>query len=256
MEKSFLEKQILKGKEEVSEPDLENQGFETVVGYDLEIFSSKEEMYIRMEQIRKENSNEAVGFIEEKDNKIGFYYKVGENKTSVEFDQNADTSWHSHTDISNTGHMFSDNVDEDLPDDFPEDIKKLREEFFMVGNEIDTPSSRKASITDLITFLSGKRNKDLISMPGGLLEISSLESVQVGLLKEYANRLDEYGKNLFAEGTEISLISLHRMQIRYLYYAITEFKSLLTMLGYEKITEENSLEILEKMGFKFEFHKV
>lgn len=251
IENDWLKKPAPIEKNETSE--LNEPSFEKVEGYILEAFASEEEMYVRMQQIREENANEAHGFTVTKDEKIGFYYQLGENVAAVEAKITTDNSWHSHPDVEISELLLPE---ENLPEDTPEDIRALREKYATTYDEIDEPSPKKPSLTDLINYLDNKRNKDLISMRGGVLVIDSLESAQSGLLQNYVKQVENFGKKLMAESTEISLWSFYRMQLQYLNYALSEFKSMLEKSGYEKMTDENILEVLDKIGFKFEFHHI
>lgn len=251
MDNGWLQKTAPIKEKEISESN--EQSFEKFEGYVLEVFFSEQEMYVRMEQIRKENNNEAHGFTVVKNKKIGFYYQLGENVATVEVKTNADNSWHSHPDIEISEFMLPE---ENLSEDTPADILESREKYSAVYDEIDKPSTKKPSLTDLMNYIQNKRKRDLISMPGGVLIINSSNSVQSGLLKNYVEQIEKYGKKLMAELTEISLWSFYRMQMQYLNYTISEFKSMLKKSGCEKITDENYLEVLDKIGFKFEFYDI
>ena len=227
-----------------------SSGFNEIKGYILEVFSSKEEMYLRMQEIRKNNKNEACGFTVKKGEKISFYYYIGDDMTSINFNENADNSWHSHPDIKEPESLFSK---KELTEMATPKIKELAEEYSRIYNELDAPSAGKPSLTDLINFIFHKRKEDLISMPNGLLIINSLESSQSEILQAYIRKIENYENKLKLETKEVSLQSFYEKQLQYLVYVISEFKNILNELGYEKITENNFLEIIKKAGFSFNY---
>jgi len=234
-------------------------GFEEIEGYTLETFSSEEEMHSRMESIRQSNTNEAHGFVVKKSSTFGFYYQVGDSQISVEFPPHIDNSWHSHPDSNISEVAFNE---EDLPDEAPEYIKEIARRVVMNYGNIDQVSPKKISLMDIINVLGHARMEDLISMPDGhLLSLKYQNSQDDALCRNFASRIDEYWKNLVAEVrsklTEENMDELRLSMILHYYdYAISEFKNMLGALGYEKMTTDNFIEILNKIGLSNNIHKV
>lgn len=230
----------------------QNLNFEKIEGYNLEVFSSEVDMYSRMESIRKSSLNEAHGFIVKEFSQFGFYYQMGDSPTSVELPNNIniDNSWHSHPD-SNSEIVFNE---ENLPDDISENIIRIAKRIVMEYKEIDEISPRKISLMDLINILSYQRDSDLISLPNGkLLSLFYNHSEKDALCREFASKINQCWINLLTEIkpklTEENTKELGLMMIlQYYDYAISEFKNILSNLGYGKMTTENFIEILNKMG--------
>ncbi len=233
-------------------------GFEKVEGYKLEVFSSQEEMYQRMEQIRKSSANEAHGFIIQKSGQLGFYYQLGDSEISVEMPHGLDTSWHSHPDSNISEAIFDES---DVPEGMPQEIKDLARRVVESYAEIDEASPKKVSLMDLINFMGHGRSRDLISMPGNLLDTEVMGGDSSSLSSQFAKYMDREWKSLVAETqpklTEENFELLRsKMILRYYFSAITEFKSMISKLGFEKMTVDNFATVLEKMGLPHKFHKV
>ncbi|MES3004747.1 MAG: hypothetical protein V4690_01385 [Patescibacteria group bacterium] len=237
----------------------ESEGFDKIEGYTLEVFESPEEMYSRMEEIRKANSNEAHGFVARKSSKIGFYYQVGDSEISTEFPPNIENSWHSHPDSNISEVIFKE---EDLPPGVSDEVRTMARSIVDKYTQVEQVSSNKISLMDIINILGNERSEDLISLPGGiLLSLNYPGSENTAMCRKYANLIDQYWKNLVGEAmlklTEENQNELRlSMTLRYYDYAISEFINLLDSLGYEKMTVENYAEILNKIGLLNSIYKV
>lgn len=246
-----------RGGVDIPEQHQEVVDFENVEGYVLEVFSSQEEMYQRMEQIRKSNSNEAHGFVIQKSGKVGFYYQLGDSEISVEMPHGLDTSWHSHPDSNISEAVFDER---DIPEEVPQEIKDLARKVVEGYAEIDEVSPKKISLMDLINIMGHGRSRDLISMPESLLDVAILESDPSSLSAQFAECINNEWQKLVAETqpklTEdnVELLRLE-MMLRYYSSAISEFKNMLSKLGLDKMTVDNFTTVLEKIGLPHKFHK-
>lgn len=232
--------------------------FEAREGYVLEKFSSEDDLHKRMEEIRKSNPNEAHGFVVEKEDQLGFYYQLGDSEILVEFPQGIDNSWHSHPDSNISEVIFQE---EDLPEDVSEDIKVLAKDVVEAYAKIDEVSSQKISLMDLINIASHGRKRDLISLPQGLLDIKFSESEAKALINDYAKDIDEKWRNLVLQIkpqlTEENFQDLRvKMILEYYQYAIERFTKLLKDIGYNRMDQNNFLEILERLGLKHDFKRL
>lgn len=233
--------------------------FEEIEGYTLETFSSEKNMHSRMESIRQSNINEAHGFVVKKSSTFGFYYQVGDSQISVESPPNINNSWHSHPDSNISEVAFNE---EDLPEEALEDIKEKVRRIVMNYGDIDQVSPKKISLMDIINVLGHGRTEDLISLPDGyLLSLKYQNSQDDALCRDFASRIDEYWKGLVEEVeqklTEENIDELRlSMILQYYDYAISEFKKMLGALGYEKMTTDNFLKVLNKIGLSNSMHKV
>ena len=233
--------------------------FEEIEGYLFEKFSSDEEMYSRMEEIRKKNSEEVCGFVVKKEFQIGFYYKIGDSKTSGKFPPNIENSWHSHPDTEITESIFDTN---DLPKDFSKEVQQRAEEFIERCNKIDEMSPNKTSLIDLINFVSHKRKKDLISLPNNsLLEICSGEVKKDSLVRQLGDEINNKWLSISEEVAlqitddnfeEIMIVAI----LQYFEFAVLKFKELIEKNGYKRMDENNFLQILEKIGLPCELKKI
>ncbi len=230
-------------------------------GYTLEKFSSKENLYKYMEEVRQSNSNEAHGFVIEKEGQFLFYYQLGDDAISVELPQDIDYSWHSHPDnnISEIGFK-----EQELPDNISEDIKAFAKDLVEAYASVDEISPQKISLVDMINIVTHSRKGDLISLPQGLLDVKFSESEAGSLVYDYANDVNEKWKSLVSQVKpklkEKNLQELQELRINmvleYYDYAITRFSKLLEDIGYEKMEQDNFLEILEKIGLAYNFKKI
>lgn len=211
-----------------------------------------------MEEIRKSNPNEAHGFVVEKEGKFYFYYQLGDNDMSVEFPQGINNSWHSHPDNNISEVIFRE---KDLPEGTPEYLKELARDIVESYASVDEVSSQKVSLIDIINIVSHGRERDLISLPSGLLEIQFSESGTESLVYGYAKDIDKKWKNLVLQIkpqlTEENFQELRlKMVLKYYQHAITKFAELLKDIGYDKMKQNNFLEILEKLGLKYDYKKM
>ncbi|MFA4941351.1 MAG: hypothetical protein WC582_01980 [Patescibacteria group bacterium] len=232
--------------------------FEAREGYNLEKFSSEDGLHKRMEEIRKSNPYEAHGFFVEKEGKFGFYYQLGDSEISTEFPQGIDNSWHSHPDSSISEVIFRE---EDLPEDVSVDLKILAKGVVETYANVDEISSRKISLMDLINIASHGRKRDLISLPQGLLDIRFSESEAKSLFSGYAKDIDEKWKELVfqikPQLTEENFQELRiKMVLEYYQFASTKFAEMLKDIGYDKMEQNNFLEILERLGLKHDFKRL
>lgn len=231
--------------------------FEKIKGYVLEEFLSESELHFRMEEIRKENTNEVHGFTLEKDGLIGFYYQIGDSDVMGEFPQGIDNSWHSHPDTGASEVLFDE---EHLPVEVPENLKILARKLAQSYAETDEVSPEKISLMDIIDIASQDRQKDLISLPGGLLEIRSEASRNGSVFHSYGIEVNKKWQILAIQAqskiTEENLLELRTtMILEYYNFAIEQFKNILRNMGYERMDQSNFLEILEKMGVIYDFEK-
>lgn len=260
--------------EKFSENYKDNESFEDQEGYIFEKFSSKEEMYCRMEEIRKSSPYEANGFIVEKSSQLGFYYRLGDSETTTEVAKNIDNSWHSHPDSDISEILFKK---EDLPENIPEKITLLAENIQKSYEKIDEISSKKISLMDIINIVSNGRKKDLISLPDGLLEVDFSKTKENSPIYEYATELSRYSrglsvkifeyaaeivkqsqmpdiqKDLQLRANDFQELRLERM-LEYYDFAIAAFEKLLENAGYKKMEKNNFMEILEKIGLPYKFN--
>lgn len=245
-------------REKIINNNINNESFRERDGYILEKFSSKAEMYHFMQKIRKSSPNEANGFVVEKSSQHGFYYQIGDNKIMTQLSPNIGISWHSHPDGNIPETVFRE---EDLPSDTSEEIKRAAKTFVQTYGETDEASPEKISLLDIIDIVSNRRKKDLISLPGGLLELDFLKSEEKSLIRVYGSELHSQWTGLVEEIIpQLTLKNFPELRInmvfRYYDFAISKFKKMINGAGYEKMDKHNSLEILEKIGLKHEFKKI
>ncbi len=199
--------------------------------YDMEKYNSKQDLYNRMQELRKSEKNEVYWFVLKRYGILNFYYKVSTTRLSVDSTyRDVDNSWHSHPDV--TEEEFKKHI-----------FERYNKEDRELVSGIEEMSGNKFSSWDLFYFAESLHKEDLVSLSTWVLKVEPARAEKDSIFMELHLYLSELRNDSNLEDI-----------LKFWYRLVDKFKEILIKLWYNKITEDNYLEFLEKIWLPYEFY--